>query len=93
MESQLLLKKPKGNQEGIFYFDGAIYDLPVSGLAKLIYLFLCSYATKHGKETFPSLEEISEACKTKSHKRIDSALKELEKAGMVPIQLKDEDEA
>jgi predicted ArsR family transcriptional regulator len=67
-----------------FYTYNAIFDVPVSGSAKLTYAYLCKCANRDGK-CYPSHKAIAAAagvCVT----TVKKALAELEKAGLIAVR-------
>lgn len=62
-----------------------IFTLPVSRLAKLVYLFLCFISDEDG-QCSPSLAEIQEYCDIKARKTLIGFLNELENVGIIKIE-------
>lgn len=67
---------------GYFKAPNLTFDLPLSGDAKLILLYLCRRADRKGF-SFPSLGRIAKDCSIKSRTTVSKALKELYEAGLV----------
>jgi predicted ArsR family transcriptional regulator len=67
-----------------FYTYNMIFDVPVSGNAKLVYAYLCKCADTNGK-CYPSHKAISENAGI-GVTTVKKALAELERAGLISIQ-------
>ena len=75
-------KEPQTERKEFFYCYNMIFKLDLSIHAKIIYVFLCRLSDKRGR-CYPSMEHIGEACSIKSRTTINTALKELEKIGLL----------
>ena len=62
-----------------------VLKLNLSAWAKLVYVVLCMFSDKEGK-SFPSLNMLRQITGIKSHNTIKKALKELEQAGIIKIE-------
>lgn len=62
-----------------------IFDLPVSRLAKLVYLYLCFIADEEGK-CIISLSDIAQKCDIKTRQTVLYLVNELEAIGIIKIE-------
>lgn len=61
-----------------------IFDLPVSRLAKLVYLYLCFIADEEGK-CIISLSDIAKKCDIKARKTVIGFINELKEVRIIKV--------
>lgn len=87
-ESSAPLTFADGRRRGGWsWYSNAILEAPVSGPAVFTYLVLCRYADGEGA-SWPSIARLA-ADQRCSRSRVKMSLRELEKAGLLEIQLRD----
>lgn len=87
-ESSSPLTFADGRRRGNWsWFSNAVLDAPVSGPARFCYLVLCRYADGEGA-SWPSIARLAADQKC-SRSRVKMSLRELEKAGLLEIQIRD----
>ena len=69
-----------------FRADNAVFDMPVSKQAKLLYLYLCRCADEYGR-SFPSVSNMAWAC-SMSETLVRKAIRELEQAQVVIVSVR-----
>ena len=87
-ESSSPLTFADGRRRGDWsWYSNAILNAPISGPAVFTYLVLCRYADGEGA-SWPSIARLA-ADQRCSRSRVKMSLSELEKAGLLEVQLRD----
>lgn len=83
-KSKKSLSSNLSQSQGYFKAPDAIFDLPISTHAKLVFLFLCRCSNKEGT-CFPSLSKIAKACSISKPTAI-KAIKEIKAHLLIKVQ-------